>query len=65
MCFLVAADSDHNGTLSKEEWVALIDKLIDDRTPDTADKALDKFVSAKAKQKDDKVHSSVLDEKGK
>ena len=31
------ADKDSNGQLDKEGWVALVDKLLDDRAPNTAD----------------------------
>ena len=62
---MYAADTDHDGTLSKEEWIQLIDKLIDDRTPATHDKALEHFISAKANQKQEMIHSTILNEEKK
>jgi len=44
---MYTADKDSNGYLDKEEWVALVNKLLEDRTPNTADKAVERLVAGR------------------
>lgn len=48
---MYAADKDSDGTISKEEWQELIHKVLDDRTPNTMDKAVEKYSEAHEKKK--------------
>ncbi|GMH99642.1 hypothetical protein TrVE_jg1817 [Triparma verrucosa] len=58
---MYSADKDSDGTISKEEWHALIEKILDDRTPNTMDKAAEKYAEAHQKPKGDGiVHFKVI-----
>ena len=53
---MYAVDENSNGKIDKEEWRTLVDKILDDRTPEHYNKAAEKVSEAFEKKETTDIH---------
>ena len=53
---MYAVDQNSDGKIDREEWRTLVDKIMDDRTPEHFNEAADKVSASLQRRKTEKIH---------